>query len=109
MSFNLDKITLENDYFRRIIYTTKYQQLVIMSVGKEIPMEIHPGNDQFIKIVCGKCHVKIENEIFELEDGDSVTIPASTNHQVINIIEQPIKLYTIYSPPHHPPNLIEKK
>ncbi len=108
MCFKLDKLALENEYFRRVIYTTKHQQLVIMSVKDKIPLEVHPKNDQFLKIVKGKCQVQLGSDFYELEEGDSVTVPAGTKHEVKNIIDEPIKLYTIYSPPHHPDGLVEK-
>ena len=108
MSFKLEKITLENNYFRRVIYTTKNQQLVVMSVNDKIPLEVHDKNDQFIKIVQGRCQVQLGNEFYELEDGDSITIPSCTKHEVKNIGTEPIKLYTIYSPPHHPDGLVQK-
>lgn len=107
-AFNIEKITKDNDYFRYVIYTTSRQQLVIMSVEDLIPLEIHPNNDQFIKIEAGKCHITLENDIFELEAGDSITIPAGHKHEVRNILQEPVKLYTIYSPPHHPENLVQK-
>lgn len=109
MAYNLEKETLLNQYYRVVLYTTKYQQLVIMSVDDEIEREIHPNNDQFIRIEKGKVKV-ILNDIDEyiLSDGDSITIPNNTYHHVINLLDTPIKLYTIYSPPHHPPYAIQR-
>ena len=107
MAFNLEKITIENECLDRVIETTKFQQLVLMSIKDCIPLEIHNKNDQFIKIEQGKCHVKILNEIYELENGDSITIPAGNSHEIKNILYTPLKLYTIYAPPHHPKGLTQ--
>jgi mannose-6-phosphate isomerase-like protein (cupin superfamily) len=109
MSFCLEKITLENEYYRREVHTTKYQQLVIMSICDYIPEEIHKCNDQFLKIVKGKCSAKVNGEEIELEDGDSINISAGSKHEIINNGDEPLKLYTIYSPPHHPVGICQKK
>ena len=108
MAFNLDKLTIDNIYYRRVISTTPFQQLVLMSVSDNIEQEIHPDNDQFIKIEEGTVEVIINNvDHYILHDGDSITIPANTYHEVINRGSNPVKLYTIYSPPHHPPDTME--
>lgn len=108
IAFNIDRLTKENNNFRRVISTTKNQQLVIMSVDDLIPMEIHEKNDQFIKIEFGKCEIIVDKIIYKLNSGDSITIPAGSEHEIINKKNTPLKLYTIYSPPHHPKNLIQK-
>ncbi len=108
MAFNLDRLTRDNIYYRRVILTTSFQQLVLMSVSDNIAREIHPHNDQFIKIEEGTVEVVInDSDHYVLYDGDSITIPANTYHEVINKGSNPIKLYTIYSPPHHPPDTIQ--
>jgi mannose-6-phosphate isomerase-like protein (cupin superfamily) len=108
MAFNLDKSTKDNIYYRRVIFTTKHQQLVLMSVSDNIEREIHPDNDQFIKVEEGKAKVIInDTEQYIIEEGDSITIPAGTYHEVINVGITPVKLYTLYSPPHHPPDTLQ--
>ena len=108
MAFNLDKITADNIYYRRVIFTTSFQQLVLMSVSDNISREIHHHNDQFIKIERGTVEVIINDiDHYILQDGDSITIPANTYHEVINRGSDPVKLYTIYSPPHHPPDTMQ--
>lgn len=109
---NIEKETRENTYYRRVLFTTAYQQLVLMSVkpGEDIHLEIHPYIDQFIRIEQGNGKLYIgekQNEVFELKDGISATIPARTWHRIINDSNTPLKLYTIYSPPNHPENKID--
>lgn len=116
-AFNLERMTEENNYYRDVIFTSKNQQLVLMciDIGDSIPREIHENIDQFIRIERGKALVKIGdkergvNLEYELEDGDSITIKGGTYHEVINSGDEYLKLYTIYSPPHHPPNTKQKK
>lgn len=108
IAFNLEKSTKENIYYRRVILTTKYQQLVLMSVSDNIDREVHCHNDQFIKVEDGVAEVIInDKDRYVLKDGDDITILAGTYHEVINKGLTPIKLYTIYSPPHHPPDTIQ--
>lgn len=109
MAFHLEKQTLDNTYYRVVKYTTKYQQLVIMCVHDFIPKEIHQNTDQFIKIEKGNAQIIIDDNIYNLSSGDSITIPSNTWHKITNTSNtHPIKLYTIYSPPHHPPNTLQK-
>ncbi|HAU07785.1 MAG: hypothetical protein UW46_C0004G0080 [Candidatus Yanofskybacteria bacterium GW2011_GWF1_44_227] len=101
---NIEKDTLENDNFRKVLYTGKFSQLVVMSLkpGEDIGMEIHDTVDQFFRIDSGKGKVVIEGVEHEVEDGFAIIIPASTNHNVINTsTDQDMKLYTIYSPANH--------
>lgn len=108
MAFNLEKLTKDNIYYRRVISTTHFQQLVLMSISDNIDREIHPLNDQFIKIEDGIAEIIINDvEHYSLRDGDSITIPANTYHEVVNRGSTPLKLYTIYSPPHHRADAIE--
>lgn len=108
MAVQLDAMTLNNNYYRQVLNTTKNQQLVVMSIQDCIPKEIHPDNDQFIKIVQGNARVTINNFSYDLNEGDSVTIPAGSYHEVLNIGDIELKIYTVYSPPHHAPNTIHK-
>ncbi len=100
---NIEKETLENENFRKVLYTSSYSQLVVMSLkpGEEIGSEVH-GLDQFIRIEKGKAKVVLNGNEHELEDDFAVVIPAGVEHNVINISEnETLKLYTIYSPPEH--------
>ena len=100
---NIEKETLENNNFRKILYTGKNSQLVLMSLNPEedIGEETHDDEDQFFRIEQGKAKFIINEEEYEVEDDFSVIIPAGIPHNVINIGNEDLKLYTIYSPPHH--------
>jgi len=101
---NIEEATKENDNFRRVLYTAKHSQLVLMSLkpGEEIGEEVHNNLDQFFRFEEGEGKVVIEGEEFQIEDGFAVVIPAGTKHNIINTSsEMPLKLYTIYSPPNH--------
>ena len=101
---NIEKDTLENDNFRKVLYTAKNMQLVVMSleVGEEIGLETHPEHDQFIRIDQGSAKALLNGEESTLEDGSCVIIPAGVEHNIVNTGEGKLKLYTIYSPPEHP-------
>ena len=100
---NIEKLTLENTNFRKVLYTGERSQLVLMSLrpGEEIGMEIHPDNDQFFRFEAGKGKVVINGNEYEVEDGDAVVVPRGAEHNVVNIGSDDLKLYTIYSPAHH--------
>ena len=111
-SGDIEKLTLENDDYRRVIFTSDYSQLVLMSVpvGEDIDIEIHPYVDQFMRIEQGKGYVKIgekKYKIYPIKDGSGVVIPHNTYHQVVNTGNVPLKLYTIYSPPNHERGKVE--
>ncbi len=101
---NIEKDTLENDNFRKVLYTTKHSQLVLMSLkpNEEIGMEVHPDNDQFLRFEKGNGKCIIDGNEYTVEDGWAVTVPAGAEHNVINTSDsEDLKLYTIYSPAHH--------
>lgn len=100
---NIEKDSLENNNFRKVLYTAKYSQLVLMSLklNEEIGEEIH-NLDQFIRIEKGKGKAVLDGKETEIEDGTAIVIPAGTAHNIINTsAEEELKLYTIYSPPNH--------
>ncbi|MEK7636066.1 MAG: cupin domain-containing protein [Patescibacteria group bacterium] len=99
---NIEKATIENTDYRRVLYTAKNSQLVLMNIkpGEEIGEEVH-RLDQFIRIEEGKCKVILDDIGHIMEADYAVVIPAGTKHNVINIGEAELKLYTIYSPPEH--------
>lgn len=100
---NIEKLTNNNDSFRKVLYTGEQSQLVLMSLlpGQDIGSEIHPDNDQFFRFEEGKGKVVINDTEYEVEDGSAVIIPKGAEHNVINTGENSLKLYTIYMPPHH--------
>lgn len=103
---NIEQLTQQNDFFRKVLYTTPKTQLVVMSLkpSEDIGMETHPNTDQFIRIEKGKGVVELNGEKSKLEDGVAVVIPAGTKHNITNMSRsQPMKLYTIYTPPEHKP------
>ena len=113
---NIEKATLENEDYRRVIYTNTGQQLVLMSipVGQDIQLEVHPDVDQFFRFERGNGEVRVgpsKNNLRKMSvtDGDVVMVNRGMFHQVVNTGAVPLKLYTIYSPPEHPKNRKDKK
>jgi len=101
---NIEHDTLENSNFRKVLYTGKHSQLVLMSLQpkEEIGLETHAENDQFLRFEGGNGTVFIDDSEYEVEDGDAVIVPAGAQHNVVNLSEtEELKIYTIYSPPHH--------
>ncbi len=108
-SINIEKATEDNENFRQVLYTAKHSQLVLMSLkpGEEIGEEVHDNLDQFFRIEEGKGKVIIDETEHEVEDGFAVIVPAGARHNVINMSsDEPLKLYTIYSPPEHQDGVI---
>lgn len=108
-STNIEKETLENENFRKVLYTSRNSQLVLMSLkpGEEIGMEVHKENDQFFRFEKGQGKCIIDENEYKLEDGVAVVVPAGAEHNVINTSEtEELKLYTIYSPPHHKDGIV---
>lgn len=109
---NIEKEAIENDNFRKVLFTGNNIQLVLMSLnpGEEIGMEVHNDSDQFFRIDEGQGKLVIKNgETFNLEDGSSIVIKSGTYHNIVNTSEdKKLKLYTIYGPPHHPEGTINK-
>lgn len=106
---NIEKLTLENTDFRRVLYTSKHSQLVLMNLkpGEEIGWETHPDNDQFFRFEKGHGKVVVNKTEYRINDGDTVIIPSGSGHNVINLSDtKPLKFYTIYSPPHHKDGII---
>ena len=108
---NIEKETLGNSSFRKVLYTAKYSQLVLMSLKpkEEIGMETHEKNDQFFRFESGQGKCIIDGNEYEVADGDAVIVPAGAKHNVINISDaKALKLYTIYSPPNHEDGIIRQ-
>lgn len=106
---NLEKDTVENDNFRKVLNTTEKSQLVVMSLlpYEDIGEEVHDV-DQFIRVEEGKGKAVLDGEEFTIEDNFAVVIPAGTRHNIINTEDKPLKLYTIYTPPEHADGVIHK-
>jgi mannose-6-phosphate isomerase-like protein (cupin superfamily) len=106
---NIEKATKENENFRKVLYTARYSQLVLMSLkpGEEIGEEVH-GLDQFLRIEEGSGKAILNGVEYEIEDGFAIVVPAGTRHNVINTGEKPMKLYTVYSPPNHRDKVLHK-
>lgn len=101
---NIERATLGNANFRTVLYTARHAQIVVMSLkpSEEIGEEVHKENDQFFRIEQGACTVKIDDTTYEAKEGDAFMVPAGATHNVINASQtEALKLYTIYSPPHH--------
>ena len=101
---NIEKDTLENNNFRKVLYTGKHSQLVLMSLApnEEIGMEVHKENDQFFRFEKGRGKCIIDGNEYELKDGVAVVVPAGAEHNIINTsTTEELKIYTIYSPAHH--------
>jgi len=107
----IEKETRKNTDFRRVLYTGKYSQLVLMSLKplEEIGEETHTDVDQFFRFEAGEGKVVIDGVENRVKDGDAVIIPAGARHNVVNTSKQSeLKLYTIYSPPEHQDRVVRK-
>lgn len=100
---NIEKLTLENENFRKVLYTAENSQLVLMSLlpAEEIGFETHPDNDQFFRFEKGNGKVIINETEYEVKDGDAVIVPKGSRHNVINTGAERLHMYTLYSPAHH--------
>lgn len=106
---NIEKETIDNSNFRKVLYTGKHSQLVLMSLkpGEDIGMEVHTENDQFFRFEKGEGKCVIDSNEYIVEDGSCIVVPAGAEHNVINTSEtEDLKMYTIYSPAHHKDGII---
>lgn len=107
--FNIEKDTLENENFRKVLYTAKHSQLVLMNLrpNEEIGMEVHPDNDQFFRFEKGQGKCIIDGNEYGISSGFAVVVPAGAQHNVINTSDtDELRLYTIYSPAHHKDGIV---
>lgn len=108
---NIEQKSLDNEYFRQVLFTGPHSQLVLMALkpGEDIGLETHHGHDQFIRVEAGTGKALLDGQAFELEDGSAVVIPSGAEHNIINTSKtDSLKLYTIYSPPEHPDGTVHK-
>ncbi|OIO15231.1 cupin [Candidatus Gottesmanbacteria bacterium CG1_02_37_22] len=106
---NIETATRTNTNFRKVLYTGKHSQLVLMSLrpNEEIGMETHPDNDQFFRFEMGQGKCIIDGNEYEVKDGDVIIVPAGAKHNIINISSsEELKLYTLYSPAHHKDGIV---
>ena len=110
-SVDIERATLENEDFRRVLFTGPHAQLVVMRIepGGEIGLERHDGVDQFIRVEAGEGEAILDGERHALGDGSAVVIPSGTEHNVLNTSRtDPLRLYTVYSPPEHPDGTVHR-
>jgi mannose-6-phosphate isomerase-like protein (cupin superfamily) len=108
---DIEKDTLDNKNFRKVLYTGEHSQLVLMSLkpGEEIDLEVHEGNDQFFRFESGEGKVVINDTEYTVGDGVAIVVPSGAQHNVINTSEtEDLKLYTIYSPAHHKDGIVRE-
>jgi mannose-6-phosphate isomerase-like protein (cupin superfamily) len=105
---NIEEETVRNQFFRKVLFTAPFSQLVVMSLkpGEEIGEEVH-DLDQFIRVRAGEAELTLEEEVYRLRDDYAVIIPAGVRHNVRNAsASESLKLYTVYSPTEHAPGTI---
>lgn len=108
---NIEELTLSNNNFRKVIYTGQHAQLVLMSLlpNEDIGTEVHETTDQFLRIEKGEGKVILNGQEHILKDGSAIIVPAGTQHNIINTSSvNHMKIYTLYSPPHHKDETIHK-
>lgn len=107
---NIEKETLENEFFRKEVFTGEHLQMTVMSLlpGEDIGAEVHNNIDQFLRIEQGTGRAIVGDQEYDVEDDFAIIIPAGMNHNVINTGEIAMKLYSIYTPVEHPKGTIHK-
>jgi mannose-6-phosphate isomerase-like protein (cupin superfamily) len=109
-SENIERLTIENEDFRRVLYTGQHIQLVLMTLppGCDIGEEVHEDRDQFFRIEEGSGTVYIDGAPNAVEDDFAIIVPAGARHNVVNTGGRPLRLYTIYGPPEHKDGVVHK-
>lgn len=100
----IEMLVDENEHFREVLYTSESLQLVLMTLkpSEDIGVEVHEENDQFFRFESGEGRVVINDAEYEVKDGDCIVIPKGSAHNIMNTSsEHPLKMYTLYAPPHH--------
>ncbi len=106
---NIEKMTVENKNYRKVLYTGEHSQLVLMCLKpkEEIGMEVHEENDQFFRFEEGQGKCIIDGNEYAVKDGSALVVPAGAKHNIINVSSsENLKLYTIYSPAHHKDGIV---
>ena len=106
---DIEHLTVDNSDFRRVLYTGKNLQLVLMSLppGCDIGEEVHKDRDQFFRFEEGSGEVDIDDNRYHVADGNGVIVPAGARHNVRNTGDVPLKLYTLYGPPEHKDGIVQ--
>ena len=101
---DIEDLTEENKDLRRVLYTGRHLQLVLMSLppGQETGEDVHLDHDQFFRVEKGKGELVLEGDRIKIKSGDASIVPAGAHHNVINTGDKPMKLFMIYAPPHDP-------
>ena len=107
---DIEELTKDNEDFRRVLYTGKHLQLVLMALqpGEEIGEEVHPDRDQFFRVEKGKGEVWIDGAKTKIGRDDAILVPAGARHNVVNTGSKPLKLYTLYGPPEHKAGVVRR-
>lgn len=107
---NIEDATTDNEDFRRVLYTGKNLQLVLMTLqpGEEIGEEVHEDRDQFFRFEEGRGTVYIDGAANQVEDDFAVIVPAGARHNVVNSGSEPLKLYSLYGPPEHRDGVVHR-
>jgi mannose-6-phosphate isomerase-like protein (cupin superfamily) len=111
---DIEQATLDNDTFRRVLFTGDHTQLTVMRIapGEDIGVEAHDDRDQFLRIEQGQARVEFGksrdamDEHHDVSDDWAVIVPAGVWHNVVNTGDSDLKLYSLYSPPEHPPETV---
>ena len=105
---NIQQLALENNDFRRVLFTNKHSQVVLMSIlpGEDIGREVHKLVDQVLVFVKGAGEAVVGGETHDIGAGDMFAVPAGTEHDFINTGDEVLKLFTVYSPPEHPDGVV---
>jgi mannose-6-phosphate isomerase-like protein (cupin superfamily) len=113
---DIERATLENENFRTVVWTGEHSQLTVMRIppGEDIGKEVHPDHDQFIRIEAGQGRAElgpsedVVDETHDVGDDWAIVIPAGVWHNVVNTGESDLKVYSLYSPPEHPPDTVHR-
>ena len=107
---NIERATVANEHFRRVLYTGHHMQLVLMTLppGCDIGEEVHEDRDQFFRIEQGQGEIRIDGVANRVEDDFAVIVPAGARHNVINTGDAPLRLYTLYGPPEHRDGIVHR-
>lgn len=107
---DIEDLTEENEDFRRVLYTGRHLQLVLMTLqpGEEIGEEVHPDRDQFFRIEEGEGVIDIDGHANPVEEDIAVIVPAGARHNVRNAGDEPLRFYTIYGPPEHKDGVVHR-
>ena len=106
---DIERQTVENSDFRRVLYTGQHLQLVVMTLqpGDEIGSEVHEDRDQFFRFEEGNGQVDIDENTYDVVDGSGLIVPSGARHNVRNTGDGPLKLYTLYGPPEHKDGVVQ--